>query len=679
MLRQDTQTIQSLPLDSASPGLVLDMVHPDAAVDALFRDWEAAVVAPAPWQMPSLMEVTTLERGDRVFRFNMQYEDPTGQGRASASMRYDRALVTRGVVPDDVTITATLEFENALTSPTGDNHTYVRPWVGIVGRMQDVRHYYFFCLQHPDAAVLYRREDDLWITLGSCPVLAHWGPHTLKLVMRGNQLEGWVDGERRIAVADYGYAGGKAGLRATCSSHVYRCDIAATARGLHRHRAARHAADEEIAMWRDALPRPVLAKSLDLRDLGEIAMVRLAPFASAAKPLQLLAVARGNPRGTNLILQTLERETIWAAPVPPMLKAIATEPRADGHCDVFGITAEEMMLLDGRTGQILARAPLPTLPGRPDLGWQNLPFAPVNLSGGPVAREFLLQGTTNPGDRHANDGEDIFAYDENLHQLWYRHIPLHYGHAWAVSACDVNGDGREEIIAGRTLLTADGEILWALDEMDAALAGYGGGHVDAAAIGFFSGLDQPATVHIQASSAGHYVVDALSGEILVCHRQGHAQESQVGKYVPQEPGLQVLVGNRWGNYGLFALYAGDGRRLSTFQPDYVAESGPALNWAGDGQELALIVTDPTRAGAYDYRGRRLLDLTPFLPNGEGVFNLRGSLYFCQDVLGDPRDEIIMNARGAVHIVTQAEPLATGTRVYAPRKRFNVSHPGWAIV
>ncbi len=35
----------------------------------------------------------------------------------------------------------------------------------------------------------------------------------------------------------------------------------------------------------------------------------------------------------------------------------------------------------------------------------------------------------------------------------------------------------------------------------------------------------------------------------------------------------------------------------------------------------------------------------------------------------------MNARGVVNIVTQAEPLVAGTRVYAPRKRFNVSHQG----
>jgi len=39
----------------------------------------------------------------------------------------------------------------------------------------------------------------------------------------------------------------------------------------------------------------------------------------------------------------------------------------------------------------------------------------------------------------------------------------------------------------------------------------------------------------------------------------------------------------------------------------------------------------------------------------------------------------MNARGVVNIVTQAELLVASTRVYAPHKRFNVSHPGWAIV
>jgi hypothetical protein len=197
------KAILSLPLGHVPEGLILDSVHPNEAINQAFADWESPLAAPGIWRMPSLMEVVTLPQGEKALRFNIQYRDPTGESRGTIAMRYDRALVTKETVPADVTISATVTMENPITTFTDDNNVLVHPWVGVMGRLQDVRHYYFFCLQFPDAAMLYLRDDDLWVPLAKFAMPVYCGDaHELDLVMRDSRLEGWVDGQRVLAATN---------------------------------------------------------------------------------------------------------------------------------------------------------------------------------------------------------------------------------------------------------------------------------------------------------------------------------------------------------------------------------------------------------------------------------------------------------------------------------------------
>jgi hypothetical protein len=427
-----------------------------------------------------------------------------------------------------------------------------------------------------------------------------------------------------------------------------------------------------LADLRSTLPKPTLDQVIDLRHLGTEMRLTLGNLSEPGKPPQMLIALPHGDEETRCVARTLAGETLWDMRLPGRLRTLLTAPHDDGHQDVVAMSgaSDEIFKIDGRTGELLVRRPLPTLPGQEELIWMFMPRSPVNLSGGPQPREYLIR------EGH-NDGHNVWALDDALNVLWHIDVPVKFGHDYSVGACDVNGDGKEEVLAGATLLAPDGSVIWAQEALNPLLACPSGGHVDALAIGFFGAPKDGPTVHLQSSSAGNIVLDALTGEILTVHPQGHTQGRHVGKFVRDEAGIQVLAGCRWGNYGLLSVYAADGRRLSTFQPDYVGQSGPACNWAGDGVELAVIATDPRRAGAYDWLGRRLLDLRSFLPKDVGLYH--GSTVVCQDILGDPRDEIILAHGGVVHILTQEKPLPSGTRVYAPTRRWRISYPGWTEV
>ena len=672
MSTQGPKVVAALPLEGAPPGWVLCPIYRDEGVDRFYGDWEAPVVAPGRWRMLGLIEAVVHPRlGRKVLWFNLAHTDPSRTDRPNWGTRYDRALVTRETMPRDATVRATLAVRDPVTSATADNNVLIRPWVGIVARMQDVRHYYFLCLEYPDAVVLYRREDDTWLELGRHPMpVRHWRFYDMTLGMRGDRLEGWVNGQMVISATDYCYRDGKAGVRATCSSYVASYVIEASEKAVDRHQAALVAARKEVAGLSAELPRPMLAKAIDLRALGQVANVTFGPFAGPEKPPQLFVGFAQHARGVIYALRALEGAELWEASLPPMSKHILTMPREDGHCDIYGRTSEEILLIDGRSGKVIVRRPLASLPGWPNQNGKNFPQSPVRLRAGPQAREYLMRQTQS-------DCDNVWALDEGLDVLWHVQVPDESGHDWSLGACDVDGDGREEILVGTTLISPDGEVIWTQMEVQERLKVPYGGHVDALALGFFGGPDDGPTAHLQSSSAGNIVLEARTGEIIAVHPQGHVQGRHVANFVPDEPGLQILTGCRWGNYGLLSVYSGDGRRLSTFQPDYVGQSGPALNWAGDGIELAVIVSDVRRAGAYDYLGRWLLDLRPFMPVQKGTYTpYHAGQCFCQDVLGDARDEIILHSGGIVNIVTQEESIASEASVYAPRRRWNISYPEW---
>lgn len=119
----------------------------------------------------------------------------------------------------------------------------------------------------------------------------------------------------------------------------------------------------------------------------------------------------------------------------------------DGSNEFICCMSGELRVFDGRTGELKKSAPLPS-----ERAHDCIIFA--DLEGAGRAKNILLK------DRYRK----LWALDEDFKVMWtfegnIGHYPWPY---------DLDGDGREELIAGYNVLDGDGRLLWRIDMEDHA-------------------------------------------------------------------------------------------------------------------------------------------------------------------------------------------------------------------
>ena len=253
----------------------------------------------------------------------------------------------------------------------------------------------------------------------------------------------------------------------------------------------------------------------------------------------------------------------------------AADIDGDGRTEILVTRDFNIVVIDGATGRIKNTTPTPmSFLGQED-NYERMvgdSFLVCNLRGLDSARDFILK------DRYRN----MWAYTSDLKMLWHRHLNTgHYPRAF-----DVNGDGKDEVMAGYSLLSADGSTMWVVRGCDPLYNRFPGSeHADSILVGKLGGMeDSPVEIAMAASDEGFILLDA-EGNIKAQRRVGHAQNLSAGKFRPGLPGRQFAVRNAWGNYDIISLFDSGGRLLLTRE---IPGSGIApVSWTGDGRTMLL--------------------------------------------------------------------------------------------
>lgn len=179
----------------------------------------------------------------------------------------------------------------------------------------------------------------------------------------------------------------------------------------------------------------------------------------------------------------------------------------DGRLEVLCVMDGRFHVLDGFTGETKAVHALPS-----EHAHDCIIIA--NLSGGPRASDIILK------DRY----HQLWALDQKFRLLWTHqgnvgHFPWVY---------DLDGDGRDEVMAGYDLLDSQGNVQWSCRDLE--------DHADCLWVGDVNGDGQPELV---VGGSVTVMYDRSGNELWRYDGSIESQHLALGRFRPELPGLQV--------------------------------------------------------------------------------------------------------------------------------------------
>ena len=254
----------------------------------------------------------------------------------------------------------------------------------------------------------------------------------------------------------------------------------------------------------------------------------------------------------------------------------------DGRNEVVIATKDAIVELDGATGKEKRRFAIPR-----DAS-DCIVFA--NLSGSERASDILVK--TRYGQ--------IWAFNCDGELLWTIEQPAGYGTAHQPRPMDIDGDGRDEIMAGYAMLNADGTIRWDLEGRGLPLAP---GHLDCARV-FHQGRTTSDS-RLALTLCTGYCVAMIDGDgAVVWSVVGHHFESiDIGKVCADVPGTQVVVDidHQEPGYSPHWVLDDQGNLLGQIITDG-SRHHTLVDWFGCGVESIVMAT---AAAMFDGRGRKV--------------------------------------------------------------------------
>ena len=256
-----------------------------------------------------------------------------------------------------------------------------------------------------------------------------------------------------------------------------------------------------------------------------------------------------------------------------------------------------------------------------------------NLSGGKSSSDVLVK------DRY----HQIWAYDQAGNLLWTVKDPGGYRTAHQPRPIDIDGDGRDEIMAGYAMLNSDGSVRWVYESKTVDQRR---GHLDCVRI--FRQGEKPVDFRLVLTCCGANNVALVDGTgKVIWEVAGHHFESvDVGRLFPGVSGQQIVVDIDHQPLGNSPIWVLDekGELLSRIVTDY-SRHHCLLDWTGDGVDEILVAHN---GGIYDHHGRRVGVLA--VPGGGLEVERKGERsILIGDITGDGVRDVMMATTENVYI------------------------------
>ena len=489
--------------------------------------------------------------------------------------------------------------------------------------------------------------------------------YELKVMCQNDRVDCYVNGEKMFSYEEERLArSGKIAITATTPAQFTDVTVQASKETMESIQQAEEDYFTEIERRIKTHPGMKLYKKIDLKNFGTGRQIRFGHLCGGDKWYIVLAQGQRRVRRDDcshiscLTAIDLDGNILWQRGEPSteydQNKISADYPLqvydidGDGMDEVITAKNFELLILDGRTGDIKKKAKLP-LSDKSDskiIGVPNgiYPFDRINADG---IRICNVSGKERPTDILIKDRYcRIYLLNSELELLWSFRSDKNTGHF--PYACDINQDGYDEILCGYNLLDHTGKILWSYPIKS--------DHTDEIISGRFMAESKEGHFACVSGSEGFFIGD-YHGNIIKRDDIGHAQRISTGNYCPERPGFELAVVNYWGHQGIIYFYDSQGNPLWEYENELSGNMLTPVNWDGTGWDLILLNADSKRGGMLDGDGFRCVS---FPEDGHPTMCVEAI-----NLTGDARDELVVWDYHHMYIYTQDDGFMENA--YAPVK------------
>lgn len=512
-----------------------------------------------------------------------------------------------------------------------------------------------FCLEGKKRAVLaYRHKEEVSVLKETEFLHDSDTVYELEADCCSGQVVCRIDGNEIFRVSEaLVRRGGKTGITADCPTQFTDFEVSVSKEGHEAILGRRKKAEDNERQEMERHPAMKLWKKIDLKDFGTSRQIRFGHLTGTKDWFVVLAQMQKRVSRdaygfiSCLTAMDLDGNVLWQLGEPSKQTDVLGKVSADMPFQVYDIDGDgqdevivgrnfQIQILDGATGKVKKAAKTPVsddedgeLIGVP---YGIYAFDRINPDG---IRICNFRGKQRPGDILIKDRYcRVYALDENLNLLWKYKSRKNTGHC--PLPVDINGDGRDEVLVGYTMLSSDGHELWTYPiEED---------HTDEIVMGKFRG-DGKGYFACVSGTEGFFIGD-FQGNIVARDFIGHAQRVSVANYCPNRPGFEIAVVNFWGHQGTIYLYDADGNQLWEMENEMNGNLLTPVNWDGNGQELILTNADAHKGGLINGNGVRGV---AFPDDGHPVTCCEAI-----DLTGDERDELVVWDYHSMYIYTQED-------------------------